>query len=119
MVLKRFRPFPVRPVRSPREGPPIEFGFTWPGAGYLPDRKAPMSEHESDEKVTTTHGGRQIFWLGHLCEGEPLVSGLPQTFALRTRCGRHHVPPGGATERQPWQVVTCAECKKFEAAESL
>ena len=41
-----------------------------------------MSKHESDEKVTTTHGGRQIFWLGHLCEGEPLVPGLPETFCI-------------------------------------
>jgi hypothetical protein len=77
-----------------------------------------MSEHDSDGKVTTTHGGRQIFWLGHLCEGKPLVPGLPETFALRTRCGLYHVPPGEATERQPTQVVTCAKCKKFEAPES-
>jgi hypothetical protein len=77
-----------------------------------------MSEHESDEKVTTTPGGRQIFWLGHLCEGESLVPGLPETFALRTRCGRYRVPSGGATERQQWQVVTCAECKQFEVVKS-
>jgi hypothetical protein len=99
--------------------PPIEFGFTWPRTGYLPDRKAPMSEHNSDGKITTIHGGGEIFWLGHLCEGKPLVPDVPGTFALRTRCGRYQVPPGGATERQPGQVVTCAECKKLETAESL
>ena len=76
-----------------------------------------MSEHDGDGKFTIIHGGRQIFWLGHLCEGKPLVPGVPETFALRTRCGPHAA--GGATQRQPGQVVTCAECKKFETAESL
>jgi hypothetical protein len=78
-----------------------------------------MPEHESSGKFIVTHGGREIFWLGHLCEGKPFVPGVPETFTLRTRCGRHHVPLGGATERQLWHVVTCAECKKREAAESL
>jgi len=77
-----------------------------------------MSENKGDEKVTTTHGGRQIFWIGHLCEGEPAVPGIPETFVLRTRCGRYCVPPGEATERQPWQVMTGSKCKKFEAAQS-
>jgi hypothetical protein len=114
LILKRFGPFLFA-----LPGPLIEFGFTCPGAGHLQDRKAPMSENKDDGKVTTTLGGRQIFWLGHLCEGEPAVPGIPETFILRTRCGRYCVPPGEATERQPEQVVTCAKCKKIAAAERI
>ena len=59
-----------------------------------------MSEHDGDGKFTITHGGRQIFWLGHLCEGKPLVPDVPGNLriadkvrALSSAARRSHRAP--------------------------
>src|SRR5690349_14885667 len=43
---------------------------------YLPNQETPMFEH--DDNITTTRSGRQIFWNGHLCEGNRLVPCEPE-----------------------------------------
>ncbi len=56
----------------------------------------------------------EIFWDGHLCEGDNMVTGDPDTFILWTRCGNKDVPAdkGHVGPKAP-DDITCDECLKI------
>ena len=53
----------------------------------------------------------EIFWNGHLCEGDRIVTSNPNTFILWTRCGKHDVPANqGYTGPSAEQEIKCPDC---------
>ena len=60
--------------------------------------------------VARERNGHAIYWNGHLCEGDRLVEGDPDTFVLWTRRGKHDVPRNAALEKRPEDEVKCPIC---------
>ena len=61
--------------------------------------------------MKTLEKGQEIFWSGHLCEGDRIHERDPNTFLLWTRCGKHDVPANkGYTGPKAPGDVECPEC---------
>jgi hypothetical protein len=56
--------------------------------------------------------GRAIFWNGHLCEGNQMMT-EPDTFIFWTRCQKLDVPVNAAHQLKSEDHITCDLCRKF------
>lgn len=69
--------------------------------------------------TTCLHNGNEIFWDGHLCEGDRMINSDPGTFILWTRCGKHDVPADkGHTGPRAPKDIECEECRKIWTEEN-
>jgi hypothetical protein len=63
--------------------------------------------------MVTEINGHAIFWNGHLCEGDRMISADQDSFILWTRCKKHDVPAKAARELGPQDQITCEVCRRF------